>query len=126
MTALRALRIVLLLFVAIIAAPGVLNAHEATLGVLEFREVRPGAYVGRWTMAPEIGAARVNLRVPQHCFLQLPEMNCGEKGLVGPITVTVILAIACFFLWQANRRSSVKPESVVLEHNAFEPEAVGV
>jgi HupE / UreJ protein len=88
MTALRALRILLLLFVAIIAAPGVLNAHEATLGVLEFREVRPGAYVGRWTMAPEIGAARVNLRVPQHCFLQLPEMNCGEKGLVGPITVT--------------------------------------
>jgi hypothetical protein len=88
MTALRVLRILLLLFVAIIAAPGVLNAHEATLGVLEFREVRAGAYVGRWTMAPEIGAARVNLRVPQHCFLQLPEMNCGEKGLVGPITVT--------------------------------------
>jgi HupE / UreJ protein len=35
-----------------------------------------------------IGAARVNLRVPPHCFLRLPEMNCGERGLVGPITIT--------------------------------------
>jgi hypothetical protein len=26
--------------------------------------------------------------VPPHCFLRLPEMNCGEKGLVGPITIT--------------------------------------
>src|SRR2546427_5774494 len=77
----------LLVVAAILFSPG-LCAHEATLGVLEFREVRPGAFVGRWTMEPAIGAARVDLRVPPHCYLRLPEMNCGEKGLVGPITIT--------------------------------------
>ncbi|MBR0859916.1 HupE/UreJ family protein [Bradyrhizobium liaoningense] len=57
------------------------------MGVLEFREVRPGAFIGRWTMEPSIGAARVDLRVPSHCLLRLPEMNCGQKGLVGSITI---------------------------------------
>jgi hypothetical protein len=67
--------------------PPVLRAHEASLGVLEFKEVRPGAFVGRWTMEPSIGAARVDLKVPKQCFLQMPQMVCGEKGLVGPITI---------------------------------------
>src|SRR6201999_2271724 len=83
----RHLAVALLVFVTLVL-PRQLDAHEATLGVLEFREVRPGAFVGRWTMEPSIGAARVDLRVPPHCLLRLPEMNCGEKGLVGPITIT--------------------------------------
>jgi len=87
MTALRLMGAALLLLLAT-TLPQELCAHEATLGVIEFREVRLGAFVGRWTMEPAIGAARVDLRVPPHCFLRLPEMNCGEKGLVGPITIT--------------------------------------
>ena len=87
MTALRLMGAALLLLLGA-TFPRELCAHEATLGVIEFREVRPGAFVGRWTMEPAIGAARVDLRVPPHCFLRLPEMNCGEKGLVGPITIT--------------------------------------
>jgi hypothetical protein len=86
MTAFRLVRAALLLLISIV--PRELCAHEATLGVLEFREVRPGAFIGHWTMEPAIGAARVDLRVPPHCFLRLPEMNCGERGLVGPITIT--------------------------------------
>ncbi|MCP3368060.1 HupE/UreJ family protein [Bradyrhizobium cajani] len=70
-----------------IVLPSALSAHEAAMGVLEFREVRPGAFIGRWTMEPSIGAARVDLRVPSHCLLRLPEMNCGQKGLVGSITI---------------------------------------
>jgi hypothetical protein len=62
-------------------------AHDASLGVLEFREVRAGVYVGRWKIEPAVGAARVDLRMPPHCYLQLPELNCGEKGLVGAITI---------------------------------------
>jgi hypothetical protein len=77
----------LLVVAAILISPG-LRAHEASLGVLEFREVRPGAFVGRWTMEPVIGADHVDVRVPPHCFLRLPELNCGDKGLVGPITIT--------------------------------------
>src|ERR1700675_142058 len=83
----RYLQLTLLVLAALIV-PRQLDAHEATLGVIEFREVRPGAFVGQWTMEPSIGADRVDLRVPPHCFLRLPEMNCGEKGLVGPITIT--------------------------------------
>jgi HupE / UreJ protein len=86
MTALRAAWAALLL--TAILLPQALRAHEASLGVLEFREVRPGAFVGRWTMEPVIGADRVDVRVPPHCFLRLPELNCGDKGLVGPITIT--------------------------------------
>ena len=87
MTALRSAWAAALLLAALLL-PQCLHAHEATLGVLEFREVRPGAFVGRWTMEPVIGANHVDLRVPPHCFLRLPELNCGEKGLVGPITIT--------------------------------------
>jgi HupE/UreJ protein len=76
----------LLLLVAALLPQGV-RAHEATLGVIEFREVRPGAFVGAWTMEPAIGSARVDLRMPPHCFLRLPEMNCGAKGLVGSISI---------------------------------------
>lgn len=68
--------------------PAAASAHEASLGVLEFREVRAGAYVGRWTMEPSIGAGRVNLVVPAHCLLRMPQLTCGDKGLVGPITIT--------------------------------------
>lgn len=63
-------------------------AHEASLGVIEFREVRPGSFIGRWTMQPSIGASRVDLRMPPQCLLRMPELNCGEKGLTGPITIT--------------------------------------
>jgi len=87
MTGIRILRAVLFA-IAVLALPRLLHAHEASLGVLEFREVRPGAYVGEWSMEPSIGAERIDLRVPPHCFLRLPELNCGAKGLVGPITIT--------------------------------------
>lgn len=88
MTAIRHLRLALLLLFAVLTQPSTLNAHEAAMGVLEFREVRPGAFIGRWTLEPSIGASRIDLRVPPHCLLRLPEMNCGQKGLVGPITIT--------------------------------------
>lgn len=91
MTAARYLRLALLALtvtMAVLIRPSGLHAHEAAMGVLEFREVRPGAFVGRWSIEPSIGASRVDLRVPPHCFLRLPEMNCGQKGLIGPITIT--------------------------------------
>lgn len=92
MTLLRHMRAIVpvlaMLVLAALALPRAACAHEATLGVLEFREVRPGAFVGRWTMEPSIGAARVDLRVPPHCYLRLPEMNCGDKGLVGSVTIS--------------------------------------
>jgi HupE/UreJ protein len=83
---LRHLQIIALLVAALIV-PRQLVAHEATLGVLEFREMRPGAFIGRWTMEPTAGADHVDLQVPPHCYLRMPELNCGSKGLVGKITI---------------------------------------
>jgi HupE/UreJ protein len=86
-SALRRLHLALLILAALVL-PRQLLAHEASLGVLELREVRPGGFIGYWTMEPTIGADHVGLKVPPHCFLNLPELNCGEKGLVGQITIT--------------------------------------
>jgi HupE / UreJ protein len=82
----RLLSLALLVIVALTLPRGAV-AHEASLGVLELREMRPGAFIGYWTMEPTIGAEHVDLRVPPHCYLRLPELNCGDKGLVGQITI---------------------------------------
>jgi len=87
MTLLRSAIATFLLAAALIA-PTPASAHEASLGVLELREVRTGAYVARWSIEPSIGAARVDLRFPKHCLLAMPQLTCGEQGLVGPITIT--------------------------------------
>jgi PiT family inorganic phosphate transporter len=47
----------------------------------------------------------------------------GTDSAVGPIAVTVILAIAGFFLWRANNASRVQPEEVVTSQSVFEPVA---
>lgn len=76
-----------LLLLAILLYPGEASGHVSSIGVLQFREVRPGVFIGRWMVEPSIGAARVDLRMPQHCFLRMPQLNCGAKGLVGKITI---------------------------------------
>jgi hypothetical protein len=83
----RTLLRVALLVLAALAGINDLHAHEATMGVVEFREVRTGTYVGRWVSEPNIGGGNVQLRMPPHCFLRMPELSCGSRGLVGPVTV---------------------------------------
>jgi len=48
----------------------------------------------------------------------------ARSGPASP--VTLILAIACFFLWRANKASNVKPDEVVIEPAVQPLEAVGV
>lgn len=81
----RILVAVLLLAGALL--PRAADAHQVAMGVLEFREVRPATYVGRWMIEPIIGGEQVQLRMPSHCFLRMPELYCGDKGLVGRITI---------------------------------------
>jgi PiT family inorganic phosphate transporter len=42
----------------------------------------------------------------------------GTDSAVGPIAVTLILAIVCLFLWRANRAARVQPEDTVASHSA--------
>ena len=76
-----------LLLLLLLLLPRVALAHEPALGVMEFREVRPGSYVGGWTLQPTIGGDRVRVRFPQHCSYQPPSLECGPRGLVGSVTV---------------------------------------
>ena len=79
------MRILLCVVLLLAAIPA--GAHETALGVLEFREVRPGSYVGGWTLEPTMGADRVQLRLPAHCIYQPPSLECGAQGLVGRVTI---------------------------------------
>jgi hypothetical protein len=75
------------MLILLLAAPRLAVGHETAMGIVEFREVRPGSYVGGWTLEPAMGAGRVMIRMPAHCVLVLPTLECGEKGLVGAISI---------------------------------------
>ncbi len=62
-------------------------AHEASMGVLQFREIRPGSYVGGWTLEPAASASRVQLSLPPQCRMELPSLECGPGGLVGAVSI---------------------------------------
>lgn len=81
------MRCLIWLLLAIVAALAPAAAHEPSLGVLDFREVRPGSYVGGWTLEPTIGGDRVQLRFPPQCSYRPPSLDCGAQGLVGRVTV---------------------------------------
>lgn len=85
---LRYLQVIVLLALAALSVSRPAHAHTATLGVLEFAEIRPNIFIGRWTTVPNEVVNRIELKVPPHCLLRMPELNCGDKGLVGQITVS--------------------------------------
>ena len=74
-----------LLLLLLMAGPA--HAHEPAMGVLEFREVRPGTYVAGWTLEPTIGGDKVQMRFPQQCHYALPSLECGQEGLVGRVSI---------------------------------------
>src|SRR3954451_31749 len=76
---------------------------------------RPGAQVD-WAIARRIVTGWV-LTLPSAgltaaIVFEITDLF-GTDSAVGPATVTVILAIVCFFLWRANKSSQVVPEEVV-------------
>src|SRR3954452_3912169 len=86
---------------------------------------RPGARVN-WGIAGRIAAAWA-LTLPAAGLTAAAAYGVTRifgKGAVGPLTVTVILAIACLFLWRANRASKVLPDEIVTPTPGFEPEPV--
>lgn len=75
----------------VIALLGLLStaavAHEASMGVLQFKEVRPGSYLGGWTLEPTMGGDRVRIQWPEQCRYAPPSLECGPRGLVGRVTI---------------------------------------
>jgi PiT family inorganic phosphate transporter len=80
---------------------------------------RPGAQVD-WAVARRIVTGWV-LTLPSAgvtAAIVYGVTDLFGNGAVGPICVTIILAICCFFLWRANRAAPVDPEEVVVSHAA--------
>jgi inorganic phosphate transporter, PiT family len=85
---------------------------------------RPGAKVN-WKVARNIVAGWL-LTLPAAAatsalIFAIIELLGG--GAFGAIVACVILAIGCFLLWQANRRSPSDPEDTISENPVFGPEA---
>jgi PiT family inorganic phosphate transporter len=82
---------------------------------------RPGAQVN-WSVARNIVAGWL-LTLPCAAVTYLVIELLGG-GASAAIVVSILLGIACFLLWQANRRASVKPEETISDEPAFGPDAV--
>jgi PiT family inorganic phosphate transporter len=90
---------------------------------------RPGAQVD-WSIARRIVTGWV-LTLPSAgltaaIVFEITDLF-GTDSAVGPAAVTLVLAIACFFLWRANLAAKVEPEEVVAAPETPAPalEAVG-
>jgi PiT family inorganic phosphate transporter len=81
---------------------------------------RPGAAVD-WSIAGRIATGWV-LTLPSAAVTAAVVYGItdlfGSDSAVGPIAVTLVLAIACFFLWRANKAAKVQPEEAVTSQSA--------
>jgi len=62
------------------------HAHEASMAVMELREIAPGHFLGQWTLPP--AEESLHPIFPPQCVWQQPELECGQRGLVGPLSFT--------------------------------------
>ncbi|HEY6889898.1 MAG TPA: inorganic phosphate transporter [Solirubrobacter sp.] len=76
---------------------------------------RPGAQVD-WSVAGRIVTGWV-LTLPSAAVTAAVAFWVtdlfGKDSAIGPIAVTIVLAIGCFFLWRANNASKVDPDDII-------------
>jgi HupE / UreJ protein. len=73
--------------VGILAAPRAAIAHETPIAVLELRETQPGQFIIHWIFDSSRGLVPPTATYPEHCKVEPPQLICGDKGLVGTLTV---------------------------------------
>jgi len=91
------------------------TTHVVTGSVTGSGVGRPAATVD-WSVARRIVVGWL-LTLPAAAATAAAAYGVTEAfgtGAVGPIAVTLILAISCYFLWRANRASQADPEDAVL------------
>lgn len=66
------------------------RAHETPIALLKLKEVRPGSYVENWTYSSSRNLSVPRPQFPEHCRYEPPRLNCGEKGLLGDVTITAL------------------------------------
>jgi PiT family inorganic phosphate transporter len=83
---------------------------------------RPGAQVD-WAVAGRIVSGWV-LTIPAAGVTAGAAYGITKLfggGAVGPVIVTVLLAVSCYLLWRATNASKVEPEETVVTPQLFEP-----
>lgn len=81
------LRLLGLLAVGWLLVPGPAVAHETPIAVLELKETQPGQFLMRWIFTSSKGLEPPTASFPDHCAVRPPLLICGERGLVGTLTV---------------------------------------
>lgn len=62
-------------------------AHVTELAVLALREIGPGRYLMSWEMRPNTDlGAELQPVFPAHCTREEMAVDCGTRGLIGPLT----------------------------------------
>lgn len=62
------------------------RAHELSLLVLDLRQMQDGRFTMRWPGSRLEGTENLNPIFPEHCAVDAPFVDCGETGLVGPLS----------------------------------------
>ncbi len=87
MNAFRALLSCLALLgtLAVAGTPGA-RAHDMSMSVLELNQMQDGRFVMQWPGTRPLGMENLNPLFPEQCVLDPPFVDCGEQGLVGPLS----------------------------------------
>ncbi len=84
----RAFALLFLLSAALtVFAAGHALAHETPIAVLELKERKPGQFLMQWIYESSKGLSAPTATFPGHCTVNPPMLDCGERGLVGTLTV---------------------------------------
>jgi len=63
-------------------------AHQAQIALLSLTEENPGVYALRWNQAAARGGTTPQAVFPNHCLVGPRVLDCGPRGLTGPLSVT--------------------------------------
>ena len=62
-------------------------AHETPIALLSIKELRTGVFDVAWTYSSSVTPLPPTPVFPSHCTYDYPQLNCGERGLVGKISL---------------------------------------
>jgi hydrogenase/urease accessory protein HupE len=63
------------------------QAHETPIAVWELKEAANGKFLVNLIFSSEIGRSAPVADFPKHCRFEAPVLDCGERGLVGRVSV---------------------------------------
>lgn len=62
-------------------------AHETPIAVLQLKEIQPGQFRVHWIFSSSSGTENPTPVFPVHCVHEPPMLDCGDRGLVGTLSM---------------------------------------